>query len=169
MLLVGLVAACALLVTGCFGAAEPGAPGLITSIWVDGLSRAWDLAFLPSGLPVYTENDSGQISARFGDGDRHHALGRVSSFDGGFSASGEGGLMGLAIDPAYGAGNLRAYVCYSTTTDNRVARFDLNPAATPGDLQLDGHRPGDPAQPGLPQRLPGAVPTGDRRALRVDR
>ena len=111
VLLVGLVAACALLVTGCFGAAEPGAPGLITSIWVDGLSRAWDLAFLPSGLPVYTENDSGQISARFGDGDRHHALGRVSSFDGGFSASGEGGLMGLAIDPAYGAGNLRAYVC----------------------------------------------------------
>ena len=131
VLLVGLVAACALLVTGCFGAAEPGAPGLITSIWVDGLSRAWDLAFLPSGLPVYTENDSGQISARFGDGDRHHALGRVSSFDGGFSASGEGGLMGLAIDPAYGTGNLRAYVCYSTTTDNRVARFDLNPGATP--------------------------------------
>ena len=38
--------------------------------------------------------------------------------------------MGLAIDPAYGAGNRRAYVCYSTTTDNRVARFDLNPAAS---------------------------------------
>jgi len=131
VLLLALVAACALLVTGCFGPAEPGAPGLITSIWVDGLSRAWDLAFLPSGLPVYTENDSGQISARFGDADRHHFLGRVSSFDGGFSGSGEGGLMGLAIDPAYGAGNLRAYVCYSTTTDNRVARFDLNPAAAP--------------------------------------
>ena len=130
VLLVGLVAACALLVTGCFGAAEPGAPGLITSIWVDGLSRAWDLAFprpaCPS-TPRTTPVDLGPLRRRRPS----PPLGRVSSFDGGFSASGEGGLMGLAIDPAYGAGNLRAYVCYSTTTDNRVARFDLNPGATP--------------------------------------
>ena len=36
--------------------------------------------------------------------------------------------MGIAIDPNWST-NRRAYVCYSTTADNRVARFTLDPAA----------------------------------------
>jgi glucose/arabinose dehydrogenase len=96
-------------------------------VFVGGLSRPWDLAFLPDGTPVYTENNTGQISARLSDADPHHVLGQVSSFDGTFDSTGEGGLMGLAIDPNWSS-NHRAYACYSTSTDNRVASFTLNPS-----------------------------------------
>jgi glucose/arabinose dehydrogenase len=125
-----LVAVLALTLSACYPPAEPGAPILATSTWVGGLSRPWDLAFLPTGVPVYTENDSGAISARLSDTDRHHLLGQVQTFatSPAFDNSGEGGLMGIALDPDW-TNNHRAYVCYSTTADNRVARFTLDPAA----------------------------------------
>ena len=54
-------------------------------------------------------------------------LGAVTQFDGGFDPTGEGGLMGIALSPGFnGTTDRRAFVCYSTTTDNRVARFDVN-------------------------------------------
>jgi glucose/arabinose dehydrogenase len=103
---------------------------LATSTWVGGLSKPWDLAFLPGGAGVYTENDTGRIWGRFSDADRNHLLGQVQTFatSPAFDNSGEGGLMGIAIDPNWSS-NHRAYVCYSTTADNRVARFTLDPAA----------------------------------------
>ena len=112
----------------------PGAPGLITLDWVTGRSKIWDLAFLPGYFPpIYTENDSGTIFARMGGAETARPLGTVSTFDAGFDNTGEGGLMGIAVDPGYNAvANRRAYACYSTTTDNRVARFDLDPFAVPG-------------------------------------
>jgi glucose/arabinose dehydrogenase len=125
-----LTAVLALTLTACFPPAEPGAPILARTVFVGGLSRPWDLAFLPDGTPVYTENNTGQISARLSDADTHHVLGQVSTFDSTFDSTGEGGLMGLAIDPNWSA-NHQAYVCYSTIADNRVARFTLNPAASP--------------------------------------
>ena len=82
--------------------------------------------------PIYTDTDSGIIFARFSDNEPARALGPVSTFDS-FDPTGEGGLMGIAFDPGYNAGaNRRAYVCYSTPTDNRVARFDLDEFAAPG-------------------------------------
>jgi aldose sugar dehydrogenase len=118
---------------GCIPRVSPNLPNPslgVNSTWVTGLSKPWDIAFLPSGLPVYTQNDSGVIAARVSDADTQHVLGEVSNFDGSFNNAGEGGLMGLAIDPRYNT-NRRAYVCYSTNTDNRVVRFTLNPAASP--------------------------------------
>ena len=54
-------------------------------------------------------------------------LGAVTQFDAGFDPTGEGGLMGIALSPGFnGTTDRRAFVCYSTTTDNRVARFDVN-------------------------------------------
>jgi glucose/arabinose dehydrogenase len=119
----------ALGLAACLPPAEPGAPIVAKVVFVGGLSRPWDLAFLPDGTPVYTENDSGQISARL-DGDTHHALGLVAEFDPTFDPTGEGGLMGLAVDPNWSS-NHRAYACYSTSVDNRLASFTLNPAANP--------------------------------------
>jgi glucose/arabinose dehydrogenase len=127
--LAALLALSALGLAACLPPAEPGAPTLWSTTFVGGLSKPWDLAFLPDGTPVYTENDSGLISARLSDADPHHALGQVSTFDA-FDPSGEGGLMGLAIDPAWST-NHRAYACYSTPVDNRVASFILTPAASP--------------------------------------
>jgi glucose/arabinose dehydrogenase len=118
----------------CIPPVTPDAPGLITSNWVTGRSKIWDLAFLPGFLPpIYTENDTGTFFARMGDGEVARPLGAVSTFDGGFSNTGEGGLMGIAVDPGYNAtSNRRVYACYSTTSDNRVVRFDLDPLAAPG-------------------------------------
>jgi glucose/arabinose dehydrogenase len=128
-----VIAGLATALTACFPPAEPGAPALIRTVWVSGHSKLWDLAFMPGFFPpVYTENNTGTIYARIGDSEPARVLGTVSTFDAGFNNSGEGGLMGIAIDPGYDAGsNKRAYVCYSTTSDNRVARFDLDPFAAP--------------------------------------
>jgi aldose sugar dehydrogenase len=126
LIVVGAAAACTPPVT-------PDAPGLFTTNWVTGRSRIWDLAFLPGYLPpIYTENDSGTFYARMGDAEVARPLGTVTTFDSSFANTGEGGLMGIAVDPGYNAtSNRRVYACYSTATDNRVVRFDLDPFAAP--------------------------------------
>jgi glucose/arabinose dehydrogenase len=133
-----LLAACVLVGVGAaacsFPPAEPGAPGLVTfDNWVSGRSKIWDLAFSPGYLPpIYTENDSGVIYTRAGDADPAHPLGAVTQFDGSFDNTGEGGLMGIAISPGFNLTTDRhVFVCYSTTSDNRVVRFDLDFGAPP--------------------------------------
>lgn len=120
--------------TACIPPASPDAPAMLSSNWVVGRSKIWDLAFLPGFLPpIYTENDTGTIYARMSDTDTARPLGTVSTFDSNFANTGEGGLMGIAVDPGYNAtSNRRVYACYSTNADNRVARFDLDPLAAPG-------------------------------------
>jgi glucose/arabinose dehydrogenase len=128
LLVAGVAAACS------FPPAEPGAPGLSTlDSWVDGRNKIWDLAFPAGNLPpIYTENDSGVIFARWSNSEKARPLGAVTQFDGGFDPSGEGGLMGIALSPGFnGTSDRRAFVCYSTTTDNRVARFDVDYDAGP--------------------------------------
>ncbi len=164
LLVAGIATACS------FPPAEPGAPGLVTlDTWVTGRSKIWDIAF-PQGwlAPIYTENDSGAILARFGNTDPARPMGTVSQFDGAFDPSGEGGLMGIALSPGFdGSTNRRAFVCYSTSTDNRVARFDVDYFAATRRLALqldaDRHRP-PPCD--VPQRVPRALPTRDGRAVR---
>ncbi len=122
-LVAGVTAACAT-----FPPAEPGAPSLVSlDNWVSGRNKIWDLTFPPNGLPpLYTENDSGVIFARINGAEVSRPLGAVGQFDA-FDPSGEGGLMGIAVSPTFdGASNRRAFVCYSTPNDNRVARFDVN-------------------------------------------
>ncbi len=126
-LVAGIAAACAP-----FPPAEPGGPALtVVNDWVSGRSKIWDLAFPAGGQPpLYTENDSGVIFARMNGSERARPLGGVTQFDANFDPTGEGGLMGIALSPGFdGATNRRAFVCYSTTSDNRVARFDVNYAA----------------------------------------
>lgn len=128
LLVAGVAAACS------FPPAEPGAPGLMTlDDWVSGRNKIWDIAF-PAGWlpPIYTENDSGVIFARWSNTEKGRPLGAVAQFDGSFDPSGEGGLMGIALSPGFdGVNDRRAFVCYSTSTDNRVARFDVNYSAGP--------------------------------------
>ncbi len=132
-----LLAACVLVAAAAaacsFPPAEPGAPGLVTfDNWVSGRNKIWDLAFSPGFLPpVYTENDSGVIYART-NAENARPLGAVTQFDGSFDPTGEGGLMGIALSPGFNATtDRRVFVCYSTTSDNRVARFDLDFGAAP--------------------------------------
>lgn len=133
MVVVGLVAGAA---AACIPPpASPGGPSLVvTDTWVTGKNRIWDLAFPPSGAPpVYTENDSGVFYARISDAEPARVLGAVPAFDGAFDGTGEGGLMGIAFSPTYnGTSDKRVFACYSTSSDNRVVRFDLDIFAAPG-------------------------------------
>jgi glucose/arabinose dehydrogenase len=128
LLLVGLLVATAAAACS-FPPAEPGGPSLVSlDDWVSGRNKIWDIAFPQGWLPpVYTENDSGVIFARWSNTEKGRPMGAVTQFDGAFDPSGEGGLMGIALSPGFNAGtDRRVFVCYSTTTDNRVARFDLD-------------------------------------------
>jgi glucose/arabinose dehydrogenase len=93
--------------------------------FVSGLVNPWDIAFLPGatgpeGAMLYTENNAGTISIYNSPGVTDE-LAAIAGFD----PAGEGGAMGLAVDPAYPA-QPYVYVCYSTATDNRVGKFTLS-------------------------------------------
>ncbi|CAN5741844.1 MAG: PQQ-dependent sugar dehydrogenase [Ilumatobacteraceae bacterium] len=86
-----------------------------------GLNTPWDLAFLPNGTMFVTER-VGDIGVRLPDG----TFRRFPRTDN-VVAAGEGGMMGLAIDPGFAnASTRRIYTCYLTTNDVRVVRFNVN-------------------------------------------
>lgn len=95
-----------------------GTPELSTETVVDGLDKPWDVAFTPDGTMLFTEK-SGRVS-KVQDGQTQSV---VTIED--VVSRGEGGLMGLAVDPEY-AENRFIYVCFNTNEDIRVARLQLN-------------------------------------------
>lgn len=118
------VVAAGALVAGC--APMPPTPppgGPVTPVLagsVGGFSTPWDLRFLPDGTPLVTER-GGRVAAVVG-GAR-----RVVATIADVWAQGEGGLMGLALDPGFAA-NRWIYTCYArgaggSVTDVRVVRF----------------------------------------------
>lgn len=103
---------------------EP-APLGVTTV-VGGLDHPWDIGFLPGGPMVLTER-VGRIGVVVG-GQR-----RVLATPSDVVAQGEGGMMGLAVDPAF-ATNRRIYTCLmsnrSGALDVRIARWRVNEALT---------------------------------------
>lgn len=89
---------------------------------VGGFTTPWDIAFLPDGTPLVTERP-GRVAAVVG-GSR-----QVVGSIGDVVASGEGGLLGLAVDPAF-ATNRWIYTCYDhgsggVVSDVRIVRFTV--------------------------------------------
>ena len=87
-----------------------------------GLEVPWGLAFLPDGGALVSERDRGDIiyiPAR-GKPSRVYKIEESQS-------GGEGGLLGLAIDPEYPKNGF-VYAYYTAATDNRIARFKLSDA-----------------------------------------
>ena len=105
--------------TGC-------APASSTAVVVGGLQQPWDLAFTPGGNMVFTEK-VGRISIRY------HSTVRLLAAPTDVRVMGEGGMMGIAVDPGF-ATNRRIYTCFlsvaSGTPDIRVVRWVLNSDAT---------------------------------------
>jgi glucose/arabinose dehydrogenase len=83
---------------------------------IGGLSSPWDMAFEPGGGFFFTER-GGTINLGSVSGQRV-VLGRP----GDVVAEGEGGMMGIAVDPDFGS-NRRIYTCYMTANDVRVVRW----------------------------------------------
>jgi len=101
------------------GCAPPAGPQLTRSIIVSGQgSVVWDIAFLDSDTFFFTLR-SGAINVKDG-ANAPATLGTPPDS----APQGEGGVMGLAVDPSYSSNRL-IYVCYMTATDVRVASFQV--------------------------------------------
>ena len=98
-------------------------PALDRTVFVGGLSNPWDLAFLPNGEMMFTER-AGKISLRRASG-AIVTVGQPTDV----VVSGEGGLLGLAVDPDFGS-NRFVYTCFSSNrgaaNDNRLVRWVLS-------------------------------------------
>ena len=97
-------------------------PTLERTVYLSGLSNPWDLAFLPNGEMLLTERP-GLVRLRRTTGD----LITVSQ-PSDVLVGGEGGMLGMTIDPQF-ATNRYVYTCFSSTgggtADNRVVRWTL--------------------------------------------
>ncbi|MCW2605063.1 MAG: putative oxidoreductase [Pseudonocardiales bacterium] len=106
-------------------AASVDAAGLaVTGEVVTGLPAPWGLAFLPDGSALVSLRDSGEIRRVVpGIGDAPGTVAPVGDVPG-VVHSGEGGLLGIAVGPAFAA-DRRVYAMYSTASDNRIAYLTL--------------------------------------------
>ena len=101
-------------------------PTVSVSVVASGLTVPWDIGFTPDGTLLYTERP-GRIGAVVGGTTRK--LLDVPQV----AASGEGGLLGLAVDPEF-ASNRRIYVCQNwsdgTQQDVRLYAYTLDAGYT---------------------------------------
>jgi glucose/arabinose dehydrogenase len=95
------------------GRARPGSPHAVAT----GLSVPWAIAFLPGGDALVTERESARL-LRVTPFGRVTVVGKVP----GVEASGEGGLLGVAVGPSF-LRDRQVYVYFTTGSDNRIARF----------------------------------------------
>jgi glucose/arabinose dehydrogenase len=89
---------------------------------VTGLDAPWDLVVAADGRILVTERDTGRLLEVDEDG----GTTVLRTFD--VDASGEGGLLGLAVHPDDGT---RIYAYLTAGQDNRVVRFGLDDDADP--------------------------------------
>lgn len=101
------------------------APAALPRVTVDrvittGLQAPWGLAFLPDGSALVSERDTGRILRVPAAGGRASVVGRVR----GMIPSGEGGLLGIAVQSGPSPTAVFAYI--TTARDNRVVRIAWN-------------------------------------------
>lgn len=102
-----------------------GAPRLNATVLASNLDHPWDIAFLPDSTMLFTER-AGTIS-KLTDG----AVSQIEQPDD-VVAQGEGGMLGLAVDPDFD-NNRFIYACFNSSQDNRdvrVVRWTLNSQRT---------------------------------------
>ncbi|MEM7437061.1 MAG: PQQ-dependent sugar dehydrogenase [Myxococcota bacterium] len=113
--------------TGGFGN-QGGSTGSVTALEVEpvisGLDKPWDIGWLPDGTVVVTERP-GRINVYNEGLDQTPFV--IAPED--VIANGEGGMLGLEIDPAFDE-NGYIYACFCSTEDGapdvRVVRFTLS-------------------------------------------
>lgn len=99
-----------------------------------GLEVPWGVAVLPDGSVLVTERDSGEV-VRVAEDATTEPVGSVD----GVSPGGEGGLLGLAVDPAF-PNEPYVYAYFTYASDNRIARLEYDPqeGLTGQETLLDG-------------------------------
>lgn len=100
-----------------------GVPGLTVTPVVTGRDIPWDVGFLPGGTMLFTER-AGRIHALVG------GQVRTLAAPADVRPGGEGGMLGLAVDPAFDR-NRRIYTCSNTTGgDIEVVAWTVDAAVT---------------------------------------
>ena len=92
------------------------------------LSTPWGLAPLPDGGLLVSSRDDGTITRIDDKSGKKTVLGSVP----GVSAAGEGGLLGIALSPAYASDHL-IYAYVTTDSDNRIVSMLYNAQRSAGD------------------------------------
>jgi glucose/arabinose dehydrogenase len=113
---------------GAGGMAGVGGGGNLSSLdvqpYITGLDKPWDIAWLPNGTVLITER-SGPLSVYVNGVDSAPFTINPTDL---VSTGGEGGMMGLEVDPLF-ASNGYVYVCMAsslgTSNDVRVVRYTL--------------------------------------------
>lgn len=112
---------------------QPGSPGGPEAGTTDdpnvvatGLTLPWGLAVLPDGTALVGERTTGRLVVV----QPQRAPAKPVRTLAGLDATGDGGLLGLALSPGFAADGL-VYAYLTTRTDNRVVRFALRGAVTP--------------------------------------
>src|SRR5918998_708814 len=94
--------------------------GARVSTVATGLEIPWEIAFLPDGSALVTERP-GRVRLLSRDRRlRREPLARIA-----VSARGEGGLLGVAVDPRFGRGNDFVYLYFTTSSGMKVDRYRL--------------------------------------------
>ncbi len=89
-----------------------------------GLDVPWGLAFLPTGDALVGERDTGRIYQVPAKGGDRTLVATVP----GVVPGGEGGLLGIALDPLFmHSGHSFVYAYLTAQSDNRIVRFQLDP------------------------------------------
>jgi glucose/arabinose dehydrogenase len=110
------LSAAALAIVAAAGAAPADARDPRVETVATGLDIPWEIAFLPGGRALVTERPGRVRLLTKGGRLRHGAVARVR-----VSAQGEGGLLGLAVDPAFRSNHL-VYLYFTTGTGMRLER-----------------------------------------------
>jgi glucose/arabinose dehydrogenase len=129
----------AALVAACGGSGGSGGSGSASSttasppvrpsvqVIVTGLQVPWGVAFLPDGSALVSERTTGRIVRVPAGGGAAQPVMQVPGVD---TNAGEGGLLGLAVSPAYARDQL-VYAYFTSAQDNRVVRFRLGGRSQP--------------------------------------
>jgi glucose/arabinose dehydrogenase len=108
---------------------QPGGPEAGTAddpnVVAVGLTLPWGLAVLPDGTALVGERTTGRLVIVQPQRAPAKEVRRIPA-----DATGDGGLLGLALSPNYETDGL-VYAYVTTRTDNRVVRFALKGAVTP--------------------------------------
>ncbi|CAN5371626.1 PQQ-dependent sugar dehydrogenase [soil metagenome] len=108
------------------GEPAPGAEGEDPNVVATGLSVPTGMALLPDGSALVGERNTGRILQVFPDASPPVELMVVPGLD----ATGDGGLLGLALSPTYDEDSL-IYAYVTTAEDNRVVKFPLGGLPNP--------------------------------------
>ncbi|MFF5535145.1 PQQ-dependent sugar dehydrogenase [Streptomyces cinerochromogenes] len=122
----------------------------------EGLKTPWGLAPLPGGGLLVSSRDEGTISRVDEKTGRTTELGTVS----GVSPAGEGGLLGIALSPAFASDHM-VYAYFTSASDNRIVRM-LYDEKKPAGEQLGAP---DTVFKGIPK---GRIHNGGRIAFGPD-